>query len=752
MKLCFPLCLLIVLFNGPCDGVAHAQVQPQTGLETKNILILHSHEASAPVFIGTDKGLLTALQSGGIPTLNQMFESLELRRYPYPEHRRLLVEQMRLRYSQRKLDMIVTMYPEALEFVLKDCQDIFPDVPILALYLPQGFELPKTDHRIIGHSVAFDIIETFEIALKLVPGAKRVYVVSGAHAVDKMIEGQARRDLKKWESHLEFHYLSHLHFEDILATLSSAPPDSIILLLVYSQDIDGRSYTTQNLTQQLSQVSTAPIFGLLDVALGYGIAGGSLINFESIGTKAGELVLNILRGTPATQNHPNTLDVPPMAMFDWRQLKRWNLSVDALPEGSTIQFYLPSLWERYRWYMAGGLGLITFQGCLIAALLLHRRQRALAERNLLQSEQRLRLITNALPVLIAYVDSDQRYQFNNDAYTAWFGISPKEAFGRTIREVIGETFYSSIIPYMQRALSGEHVRYAQDVVLKGGRKVSIEAIYVPDIDEKKSVRGFYVLVMDVTERNIAQQESKRLQDELMHASRITTMGELAGTLAHEINQPLSAIMSNAQAARRYLNAPTPELGEIQEILNDIVKEDARAGEVINRLRTLLKKSKTDFEPLDLNLIFKEVVRLLRSDVVIRDINLSTELDTRLPLVRGDRIQLQQVALNLILNAFEATNEQPRGQRRVLIRTWQKDSEILAAVSDNGSGIPAEETEEIFKPFYTTKPQGLGMGLSISRSIINRHQGRIWVENNSDGGAAFHFSFPVPTEERIVSRE
>ena len=256
MKLCFPLCFLIVFFNGPFGGVAHAQVQSQTGLETKNILVLHAFEANVPVFVGTDKGLSTTLESGGISGLNQFFESLDLRRNPSPEYRKLLVEQMRMQYGRRKLGMIVTMYPEALEFVLKDCRDIFPDVPILALYLPEGFGLPKTNRRIIGHSAEPDILGTFEIALKLVPGAKRVYVVSGIHEVDKMIEDRARRELNRWETRLEFHYLSQMSFEDMLATISTAPPDSIILALVLAQDITGKSFTSVKVAQRLSQVST----------------------------------------------------------------------------------------------------------------------------------------------------------------------------------------------------------------------------------------------------------------------------------------------------------------------------------------------------------------------------------------------------------------------------------------------------------------------------------------------------------------
>jgi C4-dicarboxylate-specific signal transduction histidine kinase len=247
-------------------------------------------------------------------------------------------------------------------------------------------------------------------------------------------------------------------------------------------------------------------------------------------------------------------------------------------------------------------------------------------------------------------------------------------------------------------------------------------------------------------------EARQRREELAHLARVATMGELTASLAHEINQPLSAIMSNAQAARRYLNASAPDMEEIREILNDIVKEDARAGEVINRLRGLLKKSKTEFELTDLNLIFREAAGLLHSDAVIRDVNMSLELDPLLPPVRGDRIQLQQVAVNLILNAFDALNERPRGERRTLIRTRSQDSQVLAAVIDSGPGISIGEAEKVFDPFYSSKPQGLGMGLSISRSIIHRHQGRIWVENNSDGGATFYFSLPVPADDRIVSRE
>ena len=744
VKLGYSLCFFILLGNSPCTGVSYAQTKSQTELETKNILVLHAFEANVPVFVGTDKGLSTTLESGGISGLNQFFESLNLRRNPSPEYRKLLVEQMRMQYGRRKLGMIVTMYPEALEFVLKDCRDIFPDVPILALYLPEGFRLPKTNRRIIGHSAETDILGTFEIALKLVPGAKRVYVVSGIHEVDKMIEDRARRELKRWETRLEFHYLSQMSFEDMLATISTAPPDSIILALVLAQDITGTSFTSVKVAQKLSQVSKAPIFGLLDAALGYGIAGGSLINFENIGQKAGELILDILKDGPITQDLPKTLDVPSQPMFDWRQLKRWNLSVGDLPEGSVIINKEFTIWDL-KYYIIAVLAFLGTQSFMILMLLAQNRRRKSAEESLRQkTEEQERFFSVSLD-LFCIANIGGYFQHLNPVW--------EKVLGYRIEELKANQFFDFVHPddlastqkaLFQLALQQELAHFENRYRCKDGSYRLLEWAAVLAGDK------IYAAARDMTERFEVETEARQRRDELAHLSRVATMGELAGTLAHEINQPLTAIMSNAQAAKRYLNAPTPDVEEVKEILNDIIKEDGRAGEVINRMRGLLKKGKTEFESLDLNLIFKEVVGLLHSDAVIRDVKIDFELDPLLPLVRGDRIQLQQVALNLVLNAFEAINERPRGGRRVQIRTGLKDSQILAAVTDNGTGVIAGDAEKVFQPFYTTKTQGLGMGLFISRSIIIRHQGRIWAENNPGGGMTFYFSLRVATYEQVLS--
>jgi PAS domain S-box-containing protein len=381
----------ILLAFGPGAGLAFAQTQAKVDLAGKNVLVMHSGEANARIFLETDKGISETLKSGGISELNQFFESLNLVWNPGLEYRQAMVEKLRLQYGHRKVDVIITMYPEALEFVLRDCKDIFPDAPIIALYLQKSLDLSNADRTIVEHTAALDITGTLEIALSLVAGVKRVYIVSGVHEIDRQIEAQARRDLKKWETRLEFHYLSHMPFEDMLATVSSVPPDSILLLLVLVRDVKGVRYTTPPVAQRLSQASAAPIFGIVDTGLGYGIVGGSLLQPEHIGSKAGELALDFLRGILPPGDASKILKTPPEPMFDWRQLRRWNLSEGALPNGSIIINKEFTLWD-FKYYIIGVMAFCLAESALIIFLVVQKRQRKSAEESLRKAEAKYRNI------------------------------------------------------------------------------------------------------------------------------------------------------------------------------------------------------------------------------------------------------------------------------------------------------------------------------------------------------------------------
>jgi two-component system sensor kinase FixL len=216
---------------------------------------------------------------------------------------------------------------------------------------------------------------------------------------------------------------------------------------------------------------------------------------------------------------------------------------------------------------------------------------------------------------------------------------------------------------------------------------------------------------------------------------------LTAALAHELNQPLTGILSNAQAAQRFLSHENPDLAELQEILSDIVKDDERASDVILKLRSLFKKEVFQFETLNMNDVITELVPMIRSHALLKEVSFVTELDPGILPVKGDRIQLQQVILNLVLNVFEAMENSE--VKKLCIQTKQVAGEwVMVSVKDSGIGIDEKIKEEIFKPFFTTKKEGIGIGLVVSHSIISLHRGRIWTENNPDQGLTFSFTVPV----------
>ena len=248
---------------------------------------------------------------------------------------------------------------------------------------------------------------------------------------------------------------------------------------------------------------------------------------------------------------------------------------------------------------------------------------------------------------------------------------------------------------------------------------------------------------DVSEQKQAEQETQLLRREVAHVDRLTMMGQLASALAHEINQPLGAILRNAEAAELFMQEASPDLEEIRAIVADIRKDDQRAGAVIDRMRGMLKRQPLNTRALDMGEIVGDVRALVRAEAAARHVKLEVDVPDDLPPVRGDRVHLQQVLLNVILNGIDALNGAVLGERRIsVVASLNGAQTVEVAVSDTGSGIPADKLAHVFDPFFTTKANGMGMGLPISRTIIEAHGGRLWAENNNSGGATFHFTLPI----------
>jgi PAS domain S-box-containing protein len=247
--------------------------------------------------------------------------------------------------------------------------------------------------------------------------------------------------------------------------------------------------------------------------------------------------------------------------------------------------------------------------------------------------------------------------------------------------------------------------------------------------------------LDVTDRKRAERDVQEQRQQLAHLGRVAVLGELSGALAHELSQPLTAILSNVQAGQALLGGTRVDLGELGEILADIAQDDRRAGEVIHRLRAMFRKGEDNLQSLDVHGIVRDVLDLAHSDLVTRHVTVTTDLASGLPNVRGDSVQLQQVLLNLIMNASEAMGANKPSDRAMLIKTAGVNGDVVISVVDNGSGIPAESVEKLFEPFFTTKAQGLGLGLAICRSIVVAHGGGLSAINNRDRGATFQLSLP-----------
>jgi PAS domain S-box-containing protein len=383
-------------------------------------------------------------------------------------------------------------------------------------------------------------------------------------------------------------------------------------------------------------------------------------------------------------------------------------------------------------------------------------QRKRAEEALRESEQHFRTMAETAADVIITMDQNSTILFVNAAVERVFGYVPTELIGQKITALMPEGLRQYHLEGMRHYLETGERRVSWSAVSfpglhKSGREISLEIAFAESrISDRRVFTG---IMRDITERKRTELEAAQLRAELAHISRVSTMGELAASLAHELNQPLTAILSNAQAAQRFMAANPDDLEDVREILKDIVQDNNRAGEVIRRMRALVRKEELAFVSLDLASVIGDVAALIHSDAILHSVQILVELNPGLPQVRGDRVQLQQVVLNLLLNAFDAMKDCPTNHRQVMLRGNLDDARMVrVAVQDCGVGLSRDKLEKIFEPFYSTKRDGMGMGLSISRSIIEAHGGRLWAANNPDRGATFYFTLPIAStgDDRIAA--
>src|SRR5438067_2777003 len=714
------------------------------GSEPKRVLVVHSFGSVAPPFTTHSIAFETELveKMGERVDLDEV--SLDMARYADPNLQEALVEYLQKRQSHWQPDLVVPIGSPAGVFVAQYRDRLFPKTPILYTGMDRRRLPPdalEKNAAFIGEN--FDLPGFVEDILQIAPATKNIAVVIGASQVEQYWAAAFRKEFEPYANRINFIWLNDLSLDQMLEKTRALPPDSFIFLILLLRDATGVTHNANEALQRIHAVANAPINGIFQHQLGLGIVGGRLYQAEHEGIESAHIAVRILHGEPASSFPPEIMG-PLRPRYDWRELKRWKINKERLPPGSVVSFREPTAWEQYGLWIIAGVSLCFVQGVLIFGLLANLAKRRHAELSLSESEDRVALAADAAQLGVWEINAATNKVWVSDKVRDLFQITPGT-------DVDYAAFHERVHPddrplrdsAIKRAIEtkdGYEIEYR--ILLPDGtvRWISGRARCMSDGDGRST--RLLGVSMDVTERKQAEKEAMEQRDELFHLSRVATLGQLSGSLAHELNQPLGIILSNAQAAQHMLAGDNPDLPELREILADIVGENLRAGEVITRLRALLKRGETRLLPLALNAVIEDVLHLLRSDLVARGVTAESKLAERLPDLAGDKVQLQQVVLNIITNACDAMAENLQKDRILRISTNLQSDSVRVSIEDQGRGAPGGDVSRIFQPFFTTKSHGLGIGLSICRSIIAAHQGRIWAESNGTRGTTLHLQLQV----------
>ena len=729
--------LAIAVLACPC-AAASAQGLP------KRVLILDSFGRDVAPFNAGVATFRTALAREMGEPVDLYEASLDAARFAEPEKEEPLVSFLKSRFEERQLDLVVPVGAPAVRFMARYREALFKDTPVLFMateprLIPPG--LLTANATLVTRRVSLPGF--IDDMLRLQPDTRNIAVVFGDSPLERFWVAQARKEFAQYDGKLTFEWLNGLPLEETERRIATLPPHSFIMFGMLVLDGAGVPFDGNEPLLRLRGVASAPIYGVFGSQLGAGAIGGHLYEEEDLGARAARAGVRILRGAPAGSIPPEIVDSS-TPRYDWRELQRWHIPDSRVPAGSIIEFRQPTLWEANRGRIIAVLALCLGQAVLISLLVLNLRRRKATERSLRESEERLQLATDAAGFGLIGVALKTGEAWVTEPTRRMLGLHEGGTTATELRQLIAADDRGAVEDQVRVAVrTGTPLQVEHRFVRPDGttRWIAFHGRSRPD--EAGVPESLMGVCLDISDRKQGELEAHELRRNLAHLTRVNTLGALSASIAHELNQPLGIIMGNAQAAEALLKGESPDLAEAQALLADIVAADQRAASVIDRLRALFQRKEVNLQPMRVDKVIDEAMSLVQGELLARGITLVREPAGESFPVLGDRIQVQQVVLNLVLNAADAMASNPPGTRRLGVQTLVERDVLRVSVTDEGVGLPAD-VEALFGAFTTTKAGGLGMGLTICRAIITAHHGKLWAEPNSGGGATFHFSLPLST--------
>jgi signal transduction histidine kinase len=620
------LVLLAVL--SAASIIASAAGRDSNG-EPKRVVILNATDPYLPAFLVLDGAMRDAIKTGRAEPTELYAETLDMHRFPRAQLETELVSLLRKKYHDLDVDVVIAATPIALDFAQGNLADIWPDAAIIFHSVPPSVLSERSlDPNTIGIPVQLEFEQTLDLALKLHPAAQRIAVVAGVAESDHRYLALARPVLEQYADRMDIEYLVGLTLSETVDAVQALPANTIVLYLMMFRDSAGAPQVPRNVLERIAAVSRAPVFGVFETYLGYGIAAGSIASYADQGRRAAELVVRVLNG-----EDPAAIGVQqPVAagcIADWQQLRHWKIDTGLLPADCEVRFREITVWDRYHTLIIITLTMILMQALLISALMLSRRR----------------------------------------------------------------------------------LRHAQDALH----------------DENDR-------------RREAETVAARMRGRLARFSKERSLGTLATTLAHEINQPLIAIQNYAQAARRRLQTNVEAAPKLIELVAKIEGQAERAGTITQHVRALANNDEPELQPVQLYSLLQDVIRIMESESEARGCHIAYGAAAGLTPVLANALQVQLVLVNLLHNAMHSVCASQQGEKLICVDVRELDEhEMQVSVTDQGDGVPPERVDNIFEPFYSGKSAGMGMGLAVCRDIISAHGGRIWYDPNPEGGAIFRFT-------------